>query len=197
MDDGTPDLADLDFGNDAHQLNSGEAIKALADLDHMLLDLERAQAEQLRLEGLATKNKQLVEKLATKEIPELLNKLRMKEGVTQSGIQFKLRREIRAALPGKEHVERRLNAFAWLNTNGHGGVIKNVVSVDLERGQDERADDLVIELRGKGFDAQAMKDVHGMTLSALVRELLEAGKTIPTGTFSVFDDLKVKISRKS
>lgn len=194
--DGAPDLADLDYGDDAH-LPRKDAIEALAELDRLMLALERAQAEQLRLDAAAAKAKQLVDKLATRDIPDLLDKLHLKEGVTKSGVEFKMRREIRAVMLGREHVERRARFFDWLVAHGHGGVIKNVVRVDLDRGEDDRADALVIELRAKGFAVDAGKDVHPSTLSALMREIYEAGKAVPPNDLvNRFDDRKVKISRK-
>ena len=121
--------------------------------------------------------------------------MRLDECTTASGIKIKVKRDIKASLPGQDRVEDRLSAFRWLVEQGHGGVIKNNVTVALDRGADERADALVVELRGKGFDVESKKDVHASTLSALARELMAAGKIIPTEIINLFDMRIAKLSR--
>jgi hypothetical protein len=70
------------------------------------------------------------------------------------------------------------------------------VSVSLDRGQDDRADVLVVELRTKGFEVESKKDVHVSTLGALVRELMADGKIVPRDLFNLFDMQVAKLSRK-
>lgn len=89
-----------------------------------------------------------------------------------------------------------MGALRWLVEHGHGGVIKNNVTVALDRGADDRADALVVELRAKGFDVESKKDVHAGTLGALVRELIADGKIVPRDIFNLFDMRLAKISRK-
>lgn len=90
-----------------------------------------------------------------------------------------------------------MGALRWLVDHGHGGIIKNNVTVALDRGADERADALVVELRAKGFEVEAKKDVHAQTLGALVRELMAEGKVVPTALFNLFDMKLAKLSRKT
>jgi hypothetical protein len=184
-----------DYGSDADP--DQEAIaRAFADLDKLTLQAERATEARKRAEDQLQKCKQLEERLLNKEIPELLSKMRLDECVTASGIEVKVKREIRASLPGHDRIEARMGALRWLVDHGHGGVIKNSVSVALDRGQDTRADDLVVELRAKGFDVEAKKDVHAQTLAALVRELMGEGKVVPSALFNIFDQRLAKLTRK-
>ncbi len=185
----------FDYGTDADPDQAAVA-RAFADLDRLTLAAERATEARKRAEDVLTKAKQAEERLLNKDIPELLGKMRLDECTTASGIEVKLKREIKASLPGHERVEARLGALRWLVENGHSGVIKNSVAVALDRGDDGRADDLVVELRARGLEVEAKKDVHGQTLGALVRELMAEGKIIPTGTFNLFDMKIAKLSRK-
>jgi hypothetical protein len=89
-----------------------------------------------------------------------------------------------------------MGALRWLVDHGHGGVIKNQVSVALDRGEDTRADELVVELRTKGYTVEAKKDVHASTLGALVRELVAEGTVVPRNLFNLFDLRIAKLSRK-
>jgi hypothetical protein len=185
----------FDYGADADPDQEAVA-RAFADLDKLTLMAERATEARKRAEDALQKCKQAEEKLLNKDIPELLAKMRLDECTTASGIEVKVKREIKASLPGHERVEARMGALRWLVEHGHGGVIKNNVLVALERGADERADALVVELRAKGFDVESKKDVHAMTLSALVRELMTEGKIVPRDLFNLFDMKLAKLSRK-
>ena len=185
----------FDYGSDADPDQEAVA-QAFADLDKLTLQAERLTEQRKRAEDQLQKCKQAEEQLLNKEIPELLGKMRLDECTTASGIQVKVKREIKASLPGHDRVEARMGAFRWLVEAGHGGVIKNTVSVALDRGEDTRADELVVELRGKGFDVEAKKDVHASTLGALVRELVAEGKIVPRDLFNLFDFRAAKLTRK-
>ena len=185
----------FDYGADADPDQEAVA-RAFAALDKLTLTAERLTVQRKQAEEHAQKLKQAEEQLLHKEIPELLAKMRLDECTTASGIQVKVKREIKASLPGHERVEARMGALRWLVEGGHGGVIKNNVTVSLDRGEDTRADDLVVDLRARGFDVEAKKDVNHMTLGALVRELMAAGKIIPTGLLNLFDMKIAKLSRK-
>jgi hypothetical protein len=184
-----------DYGSDADP--DGKVVaQAFADLDRLTLDLERAVAARKRAEDALQKAKNLETELATRQIPELLEKMRLDKCTTSSGIEVSVKRDIRASLPGHDRGDARSGAILWLIEKGHGGIVKNTVRVDLDRGADERADALVADLRARGFDPQAFKDVHAQTLSALARELMEAGQIIPKDLFNLFDQRTAKIARK-
>jgi hypothetical protein len=185
----------FDYGADADPDQEAVA-RAFADLDKLTLQAERATTARKQAEDVLAKLKQAEERLLNKEIPELLGKMHLEKCTTASGIEVTVKREIKASLPGHDRVEARMGALHWLVDHGHGGVIKNNVTVALDRGADERADALVVDLRAKGFDVEAKKDVHAGTLSALVRELMAEGKIIPPGTLNLFDMRIAKLSRR-
>ena len=199
MQPGSPDgVTDdpFDYGSDA-DLDQEAVARAFAELDKLTLTAERATEARKRAEDTLQKLKQTEERLLNKEIPELLAKMRLDACTTASGIEVKVKRDIKASLPGHERVEARMGALHWLVEHGHGGVIKNNVSVALDRGEDSRADELVVELRAKGFAVESKKDVHAGTLGALVRELMAEGKIVPRDLFNLFDLKIAKLTRKS
>lgn len=192
-----PDPTDdpFDYGTDGVPDNR-EVAQAFADLDRLTLFAERATEARKRAEEQLQKCKQAEEQLLNRDIPELLAKMRLDECTTASGIQVKVKRDIRLSLPGYDRINDRMGAFRWLVEHGHGGIIKNSVAIALDRGQDERADELVVELRARGLDVEAKKDVHPSTLSALGRELVADGKVVPAANFNFFDQRVAKLTRK-
>ena len=185
----------FDYGADADP-DQEVVARAFAELDKLTLQAERLTEARKKAEDQLQKIKQAEEQLLNKDIPELLGRMRLDDCTTASGIQVKVKREIKASLPGHERVEARMGALRWLVEHGHGGVIKNQVSVALDRGDDMRANDLVVDLRAKGFDVEAKKDVNHMTLGALMREQVAEGKIIPRELFNMFDMRIAKLSRK-
>jgi len=189
-----PEEGAFDYGTDADPDQEAVA-RAFAELDKLTLQAERVTVLRKQSEERLQKVKQAEEQLLNKDIPELLEKMHLDACVTSSGIQVKVKREIKASLPGHERVEDRMGALRWLVEHGHGGVIKNQISIALDRGEDTRADDLVVELRGKGLNVESKKDVHASTLGALVRELVAEGRIVPRNLFNLFDQKVAKLSR--
>jgi hypothetical protein len=185
----------FDYGTDAVP-DEASVARAFAELDRLTLTAERASEARKQAEAKLQKCKQAEEQLLNRDIPELLAKMRLDECTTASGIQVKVKREIKAALPGHERIEARMGALRWLIEQGHGGVIKNHVAVTLDRGDDARADELVVELSTRGYAVEAKKDVHASTLGALVRELVASGKIVPRDLFNLFDLRIAKLTRK-
>lgn len=185
----------FDYGADA-DADAAAVAQAFADLDRLTLRAERATEARKRAETALQECKKAEEQLLNRDIPELLQKMRLDACTTASGIQVKVKREIKAALPGHERIDARMGALRWLVEHGHGGVIKNQVSVTLDRGEDTRADELVVELSTRGYAVEAKKDVHASTLGALVRELVADGMVVPRDLFNLFDLRIAKLSRK-
>ena len=92
-------------------------------------------------------------------------------------------------------VANREKAFQWLRENGLGDIIKNEISVSFGRNEDNKAADYAALAEERGLQPTQKMKVEPMTLKALVRERLEAGKTMPTEIFNVFVGNKTTIKR--
>ena len=92
-------------------------------------------------------------------------------------------------------VANREKAFQWLRENGLGDIIKNEISVSFGRNEDNKAADYAALAEERGFQPTQKLKVEPMTLKALVRERLEAGKEMPTEIFNVFVGNKTTIKR--
>ena len=92
-------------------------------------------------------------------------------------------------------VANREKAFQWLRENGLSDIIKNEISVSFGRNEDNKAADYAALAEERGFQPTQKMKVEPMTLKALVRERLEAGKSMPTEIFNVFVGNKTTIKR--
>ena len=93
-------------------------------------------------------------------------------------------------------AERKEEAFNWLRTNGLGDLIKNEVTVSFGRNEDNKAIAYANLAAENGYQPSQKLKVEPMTLKALVRERIEAGKDMPSDLFNVFAGNRTKIIRK-
>ena len=93
-------------------------------------------------------------------------------------------------------IANREAAYNWLRQNGLGDIIKNEISVSFGRNEDNKAAEYAALAKGQGFQPTQKLKVEPMTLKALVRERVEAGKEMPTDIFNVFVGNRTKITRK-
>ena len=93
-------------------------------------------------------------------------------------------------------AERKEEAFNWLRTNGLGDLIKNEVTVSFGRNEDNKAIAYANLAAEHGYQPSQKLKVEPMTLKALVRERIEAGKDMPSDLFNVFAGNRTKIIRK-
>jgi hypothetical protein len=87
-------------------------------------------------------------------------------------------------------------AFNWLRENDLGDIIKNELTVSFGRNEDNKAAEYAELAKGQGYQPTQKLKVEPMTLKALVRERIEAGKPLPTEIFNVFVGNKTTIKRK-
>ena len=93
----------------------------------------------------------------------------------------------------KDNME---SAYKWLRDNGLADIIKNEVSVQFGKGEDDKAKQLLDLAVTNGYEPQQKTKVEPMTLKALYRERVEAGLDMPSESFSLFVKDQTKISRK-
>ena len=108
------------------------------------------------------------------------------------GFKIKVSTFYNASIP----PERKEEAYEWLDTNGHGGMIKTEVKTNFGRGELEAAKALIAEIN-ENHPEIAMdlnQTVHWQTLRAWVKEQVEGGKSLPIDMFGVFVGRKTKIT---
>jgi hypothetical protein len=91
--------------------------------------------------------------------------------------------------------ERSNDAHGWLRDKGFGDLIKNTVAVTFGKGEDDKAQTLVRELDGNGFNVDQKEGVHPSTLKAFCKEQIEKGVEIPSELFGLFIGQKTTIKK--
>ena len=180
----------IDFEKDQEQvLDKTTNINKLADKIKEL----QAQQEQLQIQEDAVKQKKKdIEYLSGEVIPTMLSEMGLSYLKLQDGSSVEVKTNYSATIT----QANKEKAFNWLRENGLGDIIKNEISVSFGRNEDNKAADYAELAKGQGLEPQQKLKVEPMTLKALVRERLEAGKEMPTELFNIFVGNKTTIKRK-
>ena len=164
-------------------------IKSLADEVKKL----RAMEDLIKTMEEALKNKKKdLERVSGEVIPTLLSEMGLSSLKLADGSAVDVKPYYSASIS----VSNKEKAYSWLRTNGLGDIIKNEISVSFGRNEDNKAAEYADLAKRQGFQPTQKLKVEPMTLKALVRERVEAGKDMPTDIFNVFVGNRTKITRK-
>ena len=180
----------IDFEKDQEQvLDRTTNINKLADKIKELQAVEKAI--ELDEKQIKEKKKHL-EYLSGEIIPTMLSEMGLSSLKLQDGSSVEVKTNYSATIT----QANKEAAFNWLRENGLGDIIKNEISVSFGRNEDNKAADYAELAKGQGFEPQQKLKVEPMTLKALVRERMEAGKEMPTELFNIYVGNKTTIKRK-
>ena len=180
----------IDFEKDQENvLHKTENIQSLADQVEKLESLTKRL--DLQEDNIKSTKKEL-EHLSGEVIPTMMSEMGLShlKLVDGSSVDVKPHYSANITIANKE------TAFNWLRNNGLGDIIKNEISVSFGRNEDNKAADYAVLAQERGFQPTQKLKVEPMTLKALVRERIEAGKEMPTELFNVFVGNKTTIKRK-
>ncbi len=175
------------FEEDAGALQVDDnSLSGVAALAKRAKHLEKELDE---LESVVKERKEQLRKLTEQTIPEAMAELGMSSFKMDDGSSIDVKPFYSASIP----AARKAEAFQWLRDHGFDDIIKNTVSVNFGRGEDELCVRLLDLLGQQGYPAQQAEKVEPMTLKAWAKEQVERGNQFPTDLFGVFIGQKATI----
>jgi hypothetical protein len=160
----------------------------ISELGRQLADLEdKIQTQEEHLKNLKTDYRKLSEDTLPNKLQELgVSEFKLADGTSMS---------VQTYYSARITPDNRDACFHWLENNGLGDVIKNTVSANFGRGEDDAAKTLMTTLESEGHDLVQKKWVEPMTLKAVVKEQVEKGTDLPLETFNVYVGQKIKVKK--
>ena len=153
----------------------------------------RAMEDQLKTMEEALKNKKKeIDRISGEVIPTMLSEM----GLSQLKLADGSAVDVKPFYSASISAQNKDKAYQWLRNNGLGDIIKNEISVSFGRNEDNKAANYAELAKSNGFQPTQKLKVEPMTLKALVRERIEAGKEMPTEIFNIFIGNKTTIKRK-
>ena len=156
-------------------------------------ELQTYEEEIAELEEQIKKKREKADKISSEIIPNMLAEQGISSLKLADGSSVDVRKSYNCTIK-KDEME---SAYNWLRENQLGDIIKNEVSVQFGRGEDNKAEQLLDLAAREGYEPSQRSKVEPMTLKALYRERVEAGLDMPSQFFNIFIKDKTKIGRKS
>ena len=155
-------------------------------------ELQAYENEIANLEEQIKLKKEKADKISSEIIPNMLAEQGISSLKLADGSSVDVSKSYNCTIK-KDEME---SAYTWLRENQLGDIIKNEVSVQFGKGEDNKAQQLLDLAVSNGYEPQQKTKVEPMTLKALYRERVEAGLDMPSESFSLFVKDQTKISRK-
>ena len=171
-----------------------DAMKKTENIQSLADQVERLEGVLKRIELSENNLKELKkehQRISGEVIPTMMSEMGLAELKLHDGSHLKVSTSYRASIT----EANKEMAFNWLRDNGLGDIIKNEILVSFGRNEDNKAATYAELAKGQGFQPTQKMKVEPMTLKALVRERIEAGKEMPTEIFGVFSENKTTIKR--
>tara|TARA_R100001082_G_scaffold37593_1_gene19797 strand:- start:5786 stop:6379 length:594 start_codon:yes stop_codon:yes gene_type:complete len=170
---------------DAELHTVAEFVNELASLDTKieLLDEELKTTKAIR------------HKVATEKLPALLMELGLTEMKMDDGSQLTMQQVVKGSIK----VGDRPAAHDWLRENGHGDLVKHIVSVSFGAGEDEVAEATKALLSSHlaentdGLQVEDKETVHNQTLNAWLKKQVESGEEEIPAFFNLFITQEAKL----
>ena len=179
----------IDFEADAQAIAvEDNSLAAISALGRQAIMLEKDIED---LEAVIAEKKEALRNLTDERIPDALKEIGMVKFEMNDGSIVEVKPFYSASIP----VDRRGEAYEWLRTHGYDDIIKNTVSVQFGRGEDDAAGELINSIRKQGLLPEQAEKIESQTLKAWVREMVEKGTEFPTELFGAFTGFKAKIKR--
>lgn len=150
----------------------GELARKIREKEHALANLEE----------MAAKAKQELLKLTDEDLPAVMQEIGLRSFKLDDGSTV----EIKPLYGGHIKADNKPAAFDWLRDHGYGDIIKNTVTVAFGAGDDEKANQFVLDVLHQGLQPEQKTDVNAQTLKAWVKERVEAGQEFPMNLFGAF-----------
>ena len=183
------EINDIDFEQDQQEILEKSDITSLSNYCR---ELKAYEDEISALEEQIKYKKSKADKISSEIIPNMLAEQGLSSLKLADGSAVEVKKVYNCTIR-KDNID---SAYTWLRENGLGDIIKNEVSVQFGKGEDNKAQLLLDLAVSNGYEPQQKTKVEPMTLKALFRERVEAGLDMPSESFSVFVKDQTKISRK-
>lgn len=161
-----------DYGSDAEVRPTDDG---LAKLGALARELKAAIVAREAAERELSRAQTIERYLAEEQIPSLMDELGIERFTASGGLSIEVAEIISASIPQADSHE----ALAWMDANGHGGMVKHEITVLFTRDQAAVAAALQEELANRFRAVKAKAGIHPQTLSAWARERLAEGEEIP------------------
>jgi len=188
-----------------------DKVVVTGDVRQLTLLVERLKSKKADLseaEEKVSAIKEEISRIECDEIPDMMDSCSVKELTLGTGEKVVVKQIIKAGLPTKGAIEgqkdadkkamltHRLNeGLDWLRKNGGEPLIKNKITIEFSKGQDNLAGDFEGKAEELGLPALREQSVNNSSLSKFVGTKLSAGVDMPKETLGIYLGRKAEVKK--
>ena len=141
-------------------------------------------------ERLKEEKKKLL-KMTDEDLPALMTEANSMEFTLLDGSKVTIKPQYGASIK----VDNRPAAYEWLREHGHDDIIKNTVSCQFGRGEDDLASSFKAFAEKEGYVPSQTEKIEPMSLRAFVKERVENGDEFPMELFGAYVGQRAVITK--
>lgn len=165
-------------------------MNTLQEIQRLGTILRERRNELQNLEAQVSAKQREIRDIEETSLPAMMDELNIEAIDLQNGGRIEVKDFIQTSITQANKDQ----AFAWLRETNNDSIIKNEISVKLDRGMEERAQRIMEDLALRGVAFEQKQSVHPMTLKSFITEVLNdptQRDTLPREAFSVYEGRKV------
>ena len=144
--------------------------------------IKHQQEKVERIDRELKDEKQALLKLTDEDLPSTMADLGLSKFSLDDGSTV----EVKPTYGASILVKDRPAAYEWLRENGFDDIIKNVISCQFGRGEDDQASAFHAFASQQGYPTNQNESIHASTLKAFVKERIETGEDFPHTLFGAY-----------
>lgn len=196
----SPSPIDLEEDVDVPAANISDAVALALDCQHLEAEIEE-------LEKKTKDKKEILRKKVEEQLPELMSSLNLRLFNLDDGTKIEIKPFYSASVPTQSAVDkkkdpdekaallrRREGALDWLRKNGAASLIKSEVIVEFPKGAEKIANQFYKDCQTSGFAAEKEVAVNANSLTAFIKEKIEAGVAVPEDLFGLYVGKQAKFT---
>tara|TARA_S200002703_G_scaffold111011_1_gene96626 strand:- start:878 stop:1459 length:582 start_codon:yes stop_codon:yes gene_type:complete len=141
-------------------------------------------------ERLKEEKKKLL-KMTDEDLPALMTEANSMEFTLLDGSKV----TIKPQYGGSIKVDNRPEAYDWLRKHGHDDIIKNTISCQFGRGEDDLASSFKAFAEKEGYIPNQTEKIEPMSLRGWIKERVEKGEEFPMELFGAYVGQRAVITK--
>ena len=141
-------------------------------------------------EKLKEEKKRLL-KMTDEDLPALMTEANSMEFTLLDGSKVTIKPQYGASIK----VDNRPAAYEWLREHGHDDIIKNTISCQFGRGEDDLASSFKAFAEKEGYVPTQTEKIEPMSLRGFVKERVENGDEFPMELFGAYVGQRAVITK--
>jgi len=182
-------MSDINFEDESEVKITQDDLKEISVLAKQLLYIEM---RILYHTSIIDSLKEDMNKIKLSELPAIMKRCQMQKFTLDNGVEVNVKDDVAVSIKKSDEVE----AYDWLDTNGHGSLIKTKEEIFFDRNDDklrEQFEKMISKTKYKNMFSKK-QSIHAATLKAFFKDYIEEHGEVEEDIKKLFGVYQYKIA---